>query len=187
MASWFPSGVAAPASRPPPQGCNPSRGGASLGRSRSGRSHSPRAPSPDSESAGAMGRGACVPWAALGARAQAGWLGAVLCVLCLLPVLLSLARPGTPGSRPAAGAKQVSSSALCGPTQESGCPHLCVCKQWDRGQPRASSSAHRPGSSRLTYFLVAAKEMLAWEQKTRKCSKTKNGTGKLAAVRPPPS
>ncbi|XP_015999938.1 matrix metalloproteinase-23 isoform X1 [Rousettus aegyptiacus] len=106
MASWFPSGVAAPASRPPPQGCNPSRGGASLGRSRSGRSHSPRAPSPDSESAGAMGRGACVPWAALGARAQAGWLGAVLCVLCLLPVLLSLARPGTPGSRPAAGAKQ---------------------------------------------------------------------------------
>lgn len=96
MASWFPSGVAAPASPPPPRGCNPSRLGASPSSSRACGPRSPRARSPHSKSAGAMARGACVPWASSGARAQAGWWGAVLGALCLLPALLLLVRLGAP-------------------------------------------------------------------------------------------
>ncbi|XP_032970151.1 matrix metalloproteinase-23 isoform X3 [Rhinolophus ferrumequinum] len=108
MASWFPSGVAAPASRPHPGGCNPSRRGASpSGSSGCGRSRSPRSPSPDSESAGVMGRGASVPRAASGIHAQAGWLGAVLGTLCLLLALVLLVRLGAPAARPATSAGQV--------------------------------------------------------------------------------
>ncbi|KAM7099040.1 matrix metalloproteinase-23 isoform 1-T1 [Molossus nigricans] len=106
MASWFPSGVAAPASPPPPRGCNLSRRSASPGSSRSCRSRSPRALSPHSKSAGAMARGACVPWASSGARTQAVWLGAVLGTLCLLPALVLLVRLGAPAARPAASAAQ---------------------------------------------------------------------------------
>ncbi|XP_032970152.1 matrix metalloproteinase-23 isoform X4 [Rhinolophus ferrumequinum] len=107
MASWFPSGVAAPASRPHPGGCNPSRRGASpSGSSGCGRSRSPRSPSPDSESAGVMGRGASVPRAASGIHAQAGWLGAVLGTLCLLLALVLLVRLGAPAARPATSAGQ---------------------------------------------------------------------------------
>ncbi|XP_074190395.1 matrix metalloproteinase-23 isoform X3 [Rhinolophus sinicus] len=107
MASWFPSGVAAPASRPHPGGCNPSRRGASpSGSSGSSRSRSPRTPSPDSKSAGVMGRGASVPRAASGIHAQAGWLGAVLGALCLLLALVLLARLGAPAARPATSAAQ---------------------------------------------------------------------------------
>uniref|UniRef100_A0A481C625 Matrix metalloproteinase-23 n=1 Tax=Sus scrofa TaxID=9823 RepID=A0A481C625_PIG len=62
--------------------------------------------SPDSESAGAMGRRACVPSAASGARDQARRLGAVLGALCLLPALLLLARLGAPAARLAASAAQ---------------------------------------------------------------------------------
>ncbi|XP_045426482.1 matrix metalloproteinase-23 isoform X2 [Pipistrellus kuhlii] len=49
-----------------------------------------------------MARGARVPWAASGPRAPAGWRGAALGALCLLPALLLLARPGAPpAARPA--------------------------------------------------------------------------------------
>lgn len=54
-----------------------------------------------------MGLGACVSSAASGARAQAGRLGAVLGALCLLPVLMMLARLGAPSARLAASAVQV--------------------------------------------------------------------------------
>ncbi|XP_035571850.1 matrix metalloproteinase-23 isoform X4 [Canis lupus baileyi] len=53
-----------------------------------------------------MGLGACVSSAASGAQAQARWLGAVLGALCLLPVLLLLARPGAPAARLGASAAQ---------------------------------------------------------------------------------
>ncbi|XP_077747771.1 matrix metalloproteinase-23 isoform X4 [Canis aureus] len=53
-----------------------------------------------------MGLGACVSSAASGAQAQARWLGAVLGALCLLPVLLLLARPGGPAARLGASAAQ---------------------------------------------------------------------------------
>ncbi|GAB5574447.1 matrix metalloproteinase-23 [Prionailurus iriomotensis] len=53
-----------------------------------------------------MGLGACVSSAASGARAQAGRLGAVLGALCLLPVLMMLARLGAPSARLAASAAQ---------------------------------------------------------------------------------
>uniref|UniRef100_A0A8C3WKU9 Matrix metallopeptidase 23B n=1 Tax=Catagonus wagneri TaxID=51154 RepID=A0A8C3WKU9_9CETA len=51
-----------------------------------------------------MGRRACVPSAASGARDQARRLGAVLGALCLLPALLLLARLGAPAARLAAEA-----------------------------------------------------------------------------------
>ncbi|KAM8956076.1 matrix metalloproteinase-23 [Lycaon pictus] len=53
-----------------------------------------------------MGLGACVSSGASGAQAQARWLGAVLGALCLLPVLLLLARPGAPAARLGASAAQ---------------------------------------------------------------------------------
>lgn len=110
-ASWFPSGAAAPPSLPaPPRGCNPRRPAPprpAPPRLRRSRAQPHAARSPDSQSAGAMGRGACVPSAASGARDQARRLGAVLGALCLLPALVLLARLGAPAARPAASAAQV--------------------------------------------------------------------------------
>lgn len=53
-----------------------------------------------------MGLGACMSLAASGARAQARRLEAVLGALCLLPVLLLLARLGAPAARLGASAAQ---------------------------------------------------------------------------------
>lgn len=142
MASWFPSGVAAPASPPPPRGCNPSRLGASPSSSRACGPRSPRARSPHSKSAGAMARGACVPWASSGARAQAGWWGAVLGALCLLPALLLLVRLGAPPAAwPAASAAQVSPSRRQGQRTRPSVRASTVPSGWGWGQ-HPSSPAH---------------------------------------------
>ncbi|XP_065792011.1 matrix metalloproteinase-23 isoform X1 [Muntiacus reevesi] len=53
-----------------------------------------------------MGRGACVPSAASGARDPARRLGAVLGALCLFPALVLLAWPGTPTNGAGARAAQ---------------------------------------------------------------------------------
>lgn len=54
-----------------------------------------------------MGRGARVPSEAPGAGVERRWLGAALVALCLLPVLVLLARLGAPAV-PAWSAAQVS-------------------------------------------------------------------------------
>ncbi|XP_036163470.1 matrix metalloproteinase-23 isoform X2 [Myotis myotis] len=141
MASWFPSGVAAPASPPPRRGCNPSRFGASPNSSRACGPRSPRARSPHSKSAGAMARGACVPWASSGARAQAGWWGAVLGALCLLPVLLLLVRLGAlPAARPASSAAQAAPDASS--------EHLLPLKE-DAAAPHPAGVLTTPGPGPL--------------------------------------
>ncbi|XP_046518506.1 matrix metalloproteinase-23 isoform X3 [Equus asinus] len=65
-----------------------------------------------------MGRGACVPSAASGARDQARRLGAVLGALCLLPALVLLARLGAPAARPAASAAQTWGQSLLPPYED---------------------------------------------------------------------
>ncbi|KAF4018516.1 hypothetical protein G4228_010346 [Cervus hanglu yarkandensis] len=61
-----------------------------------------------------MGRGACVPSAASGARDPARRLGAVLGALCLFPALVLLAWPGTPTNGAGARAAQVRAGAGTG-------------------------------------------------------------------------
>lgn len=91
-----------------------------------------------------MGRGACVPGAASGTRAQAGWRRAVLGALCLLPALALLAQLGAPRAGPAASAAQVSrpGSGSIQRLRPSGRESACLAGVGAGYQPVASSSAH---------------------------------------------
>ncbi|XP_011786394.1 PREDICTED: matrix metalloproteinase-23 [Colobus angolensis palliatus] len=99
---------------PHPRGCNPShclpsRSSPAALRPGPPRRAAPCGPEPHSKSA--MGRGARVPSEAPGAGVERRWLGAALVALCLLPVLVLLARLGAPAV-PAWSAAQGDAAAL---------------------------------------------------------------------------